>query len=154
MSSIFICFNYLPLTPCQITLAFQSQVTEELDSMAVQGIIKTAINTPLDWCQPLVVVGKDTGVCIVQLPKHQYNQHAPYHDWVLDSTFAFKTQHFTVGTKSGSSWALASQGTMRSAKLVVLYGGWITVFFILCPLSSYPCGLLHRLWNAFKFNNT
>lgn len=49
-------------TPRRIPLAFQQQVKEELQSLVRQGIIRPAGDEPSDWCHPLVIVPKDSGV--------------------------------------------------------------------------------------------
>ena len=51
-------------TPRQIPFAFRNQVKEELDSMVAQGIIKPTGDEPSEWCHPLIVVPKNSGVRI------------------------------------------------------------------------------------------
>ena len=67
-------------TPRQIPFAFRSQVKEELDSMVAQGIIKPAGEEPSEWCHPLVIVAKASGVRItVDLTKLNSQVSRPTH---------------------------------------------------------------------------
>ena len=49
-------------TPRQIIFAFRNQVKEELDSMVALGIIKPTDDEPSEWCHPILVVPKNSGV--------------------------------------------------------------------------------------------
>lgn len=67
-------------TPRAIPFAFQSQVKEELDSMARQGIIAPAGDEPSEWCHPMVLVPKNNGVRItVDLTKLNSQVLRPAH---------------------------------------------------------------------------
>ena len=67
-------------TPCQIPFTFRDQVKEELDSMVAQGIITPTGDEPSEWCHPLVVVPKNSGVRItVDLTKLNSQVSRPIH---------------------------------------------------------------------------
>ncbi|XP_068224072.1 uncharacterized protein [Palaemon carinicauda] len=99
-------------TPRQIPFAFRDQVKEELASMVTQGIIKPAGNEPSEWCHPLVIVAKDSGVRItVDLTKLNSQVSRPTH--LSPTPFAAirsvnsKARYFTTADALCGYWQMA-----------------------------------------------
>ena len=98
-------------TPRQIPFAFHNQVKEELDSMVAQGIIKPTGDEPSEWCHPLIVVPKNSGVRItVDLTKLNSQVSRPIHP--SPSPFAAirsvdpKARYFTTADALCGYWQM------------------------------------------------
>ncbi|XP_068246810.1 uncharacterized protein [Palaemon carinicauda] len=99
-------------TPRQIPFAFCDQVKEELASLVTEGIIKPAGNEPSEWCHPLVVVAKDSGVRItVDLTKLNSQVSRPTHPsptpFAAIRSVNSKARYFTTADALCGYWQMA-----------------------------------------------
>ncbi|XP_068246738.1 uncharacterized protein [Palaemon carinicauda] len=99
-------------TPRQIPFAFRDKVKEELASMVTQGIIKPAGDEPSEWCHPLVVVAKDSGVRItVDLTKLNSQVSRPTHPsltpFAAIRSVNSKARYFTTADALCGYWQMA-----------------------------------------------
>ena len=115
-------------TPRQIPFAYRSQVKDELDSMVAQGIIKPAGDEPSEWCHPLVVVPKHSGVRItVDLTKLNSQVSRPTHP--SPTPFAAirsvdpKARYFTTADALCGYWQLhLAEEDQRLTTFITPYG--------------------------------
>ncbi|XP_043223982.1 uncharacterized protein K02A2.6-like [Amphibalanus amphitrite] len=130
-------------TARQVPFAWRDEVKTQLDQMVLQGIIAPLGAEPTDWCHPLVLVAKDTGVRIcIDLTKLNKFVKRPLHPLITPreaiSQVPTDARFFsTLDAKSGY-WQLPLHP--ESQHLTTFITPWGRYKFLRAPMGLISTG--------------